>query len=77
MPIYVGQSGESPVCKFRFQVFRYDVDGYGNWKDYFFSLKPSKYGTMALYEKMGDWKEYFSINEAGYETNEEYVHKEK
>jgi len=79
IPTYVGQRGENAVCKFRFQVIEYDADdyGYGTWKGYFFDLKPSKYGTLVLRERVGGWKEYFGFKKAQYQTYEEYFGKEK
>lgn len=69
IPIYIGQSGESPVCKFRFQVFEYethDYSGHGDLKDIFIRPIPRKYGTMDFHRKIGGWKEYFGFIKAEY-----------
>ena len=64
VPIEVGRIGESPVCKFRLQVFLCDWHCYGrsDFNDIFFSMHPDKYGDMALYDPIGGWKEYFGLN---------------
>ncbi len=79
VPMHVGQIGESPVCKFRFQVYQYDVhdySGYGDIQDVLIRTKPAKYGTIHLQSKIGGWKEYFGLNRAEYQTDEEYFGKE-
>ncbi len=79
VPIHVGQIGESPVCKFRFQVFEYEVhdySGYGNIQDLLIRTVPVKYGAFDFYKKIGGWKEYFGLKKAEYQTYEEYFGKE-
>ncbi len=54
VPIHVGQIGESPVCKFRFQVFEYEVhdySGYGNIQDLLIRTVPVKYRAFDFYKK--------------------------
>jgi len=65
MPLEVGWRGESPVCKFRAQVFECDWHDYGKTSlyDRFLNPMPNKYGSMALYEKIGGWQEYFGLKE--------------
>lgn len=80
VPMYVGQRGESPVCKFRFQVFEYDshdYSGYGNFSDLFFKTIPNKYGTIDFYRKIGGVKEYFGLKSFEFQTEEQYFGKEK
>ncbi len=80
VPIYIGQRGESPVCKFRFQVFEYDshdYSGYGNFSDLFVKTLPIKYGTIVFYRKIGGMKEYFGLKSFEYQTEEQYFGKEK
>lgn len=80
VPIYIGQRGESPVCKFRFQVFEYDshdYSGYGNFLDLFVKSIPKKYGTIVFYRKIGGTKEYFGLKSFEYQTKEQYFGKEK
>ncbi|WP_160114310.1 hypothetical protein [Aquimarina sp. AU119] len=79
VPIHVGQIGESPVCKFRFQVFEYEVhdySGYGNIQDLLIRTVPVKYGAFDFYKKIGGWKEYFGLKKEEYQTYEEYFGKE-
>ena len=63
VPVEVGKIGESPVCKFRLQVFLCDWHNYGrsDFNDIFFSMHPDKYGDMALYDAVGGWEEYFNL----------------
>ena len=80
VPIYIGQRGESPVCKFRFQVFEYnshDYSGYGNFSDLFIKTFPNKYGSIEFHSKIGGVKEYFGLKSFEYETEEQYFGKEK
>ncbi len=61
----IGWRGESPVCKFRAQIFECDFHDYGRTDlyDRFLNPIPRKYGCMALYEKIGGWQEYFGFKE--------------
>lgn len=80
VPIHIGQRGELPVCKFRFQVFEYDThdySGHGNIDDLFFKSIPEKYGMIDLYTKIGGWEEYFGLKSFEYETDEQYFGKFK
>ena len=64
VPHNIGYIGESPVCKFRMQVYECDFDDYGsseNSLELLFKAKPIKYGTMRLFSKIGGWKEYFGF----------------
>lgn len=66
VPMHVGQRGEVPVCKFRFQVFEYtihDYGGYGNFNDLFFKSKPNKYGSMSFYKRIGGLNEYVGLKD--------------
>ncbi|TPN82878.1 hypothetical protein [Aquimarina algicola] len=79
VPVYVGQWGESPVCKFRFQVFVYEThsySGYGDIQDILIKTRPRKYGMRDFYKKIGGWKEYFGLQKSDYQTYEEYFGKE-
>lgn len=58
--------GESPVCKFRFQVFLcdwHDYGGDGDMNDWFFRLEPKKYGRLDVYQRVGGWQEYFGFKD--------------
>lgn len=80
VPIYIGQNGESPVCKFRFQVFVYethDYSGHGDFRDLLIRPIPVKYGSRDFHRKIGGWKEYFGLKKAEYQTYEEYFEKKK
>ncbi len=79
VPMNAGQRGEAPICKFRFQVFIYEVHdygGYGDFQDIYIKTIPAKYGERDFYEKIGGWKEYFGIKSIEYQTREEYLGKD-
>ena len=66
IPFDVKQEGEVSVCKFRFQVYEYNVHDYGTSHilDTIFCYdrsKCKKYGSLVFYDKIGGWKEYFGL----------------
>jgi len=65
VPMEIEWRGESPVCKFRAQVFECDWHDYGKTDlyDWVFNPMPKKYGSMAIYSKIGGWQEYFGLKE--------------
>jgi hypothetical protein len=78
VPIYVGQIGESPVCRFRFKIYTFESDdygGYGTFNDLFFKVRPNEYGTMYFIAEEGGWQEYFGLKTFKYQTKEEYFEK--
>ncbi|OEK09808.1 hypothetical protein A8C32_09865 [Flavivirga aquatica] len=75
VPIYVGQKGEAPVCKFRFKAYSFESDdygGYGTFNDLFFKIMPNEYGTMYFITEEGGWKEYFGLKTFEYQRGEAY-----
>ncbi len=64
IPMYIGDLGESPVCKFRFKVYTYychDYSGYGTFNDLIFRFKPNKYGDIDFVTQQGGIQEYFGF----------------
>jgi hypothetical protein len=64
VPIQAGWDRESPITKFRFQVFITDTDHYSlpsSIQNVLFEYRPSRYGWMHLGDKVGGWEEYFNL----------------
>lgn len=62
VPLHVGWNNETPVAKFRFQVFEISSDDYGSipgvWNN-IFVYTPDRYGAMYLHKRIGGIEMYF------------------